>query len=597
MATATDNIVTTWKLDAKDLKKTIDGQLSNIKSGLDMIRQYGGGLASALGKAIESAGKLIDLQDQNTLSINEAAAATKNYISRMDLLAAANKVQTSGLNLTSTEFAKLAEGATVLSKRLGVDAKSATDQLTQALATNQTRGLKSLGIMVDMTKAEEQLAQSLGVTTSQLSEQQKRALTTAEVMQQLETVVKQQGVSVDNVSDNWETLRNATLDATTAFTAFILRGVGSAAGMAGMTRDLNDIADAMGRITPHRERQMGITSRLAEISREIQVREGTAEREQIWVPGVGGIPANIKDMKSDLKALYAEQAVLNKQLSANRVANELDANMRIASDAERKLTSMAEALSAMGSKKGGGRKRKRKQLGVTEAPVGLADVWGEEAEGARVQTFERDTETLGIMDEVIKDTQKLDRVQHSWSMVREAAVGAGDGIAYAGEQMREAAEGGVQTLAMGLWSAADAAIQGSESFGMAMAKMLKATLLSIAGEATVQALMETAKGVAALAVMNYPGAAQHFSSAGIFAAAAVATGTAGLALSAATAGGSSSSASSGGGASRDYSSKFSGTKTTKAQPINISVYLGDPGDPSAALMMQKQLTAQLKKAA
>jgi hypothetical protein len=77
----------------------------------------------------------------------------------------------------------------------------------------------------------------------------------------------------------------------------------------------------------------------------------------------------------------------------------------------------------------------------------------------------------------------------------------------------------------------------------------------------------------------------------------VATGTAGLALSAATAGGGSSSASSSGGASRDYSSNFSGTKTTKAQPINISVYIGDPGDPSAALMMQKQLTAQLKKAA
>jgi hypothetical protein len=111
--------------------------------------------------------------------------------------------------------------------------------------------------------------------------------------------------------------------------------------------------------------------------------------------------------------------------------------------------------------------------------------------------------------------------------------------------------------------------------------------------------MESAKGVAALAVMNYPGAAQHFTAAGIYTAAALATGGAGLALSSITASGSSSggSSSSGSSSARDYSSKFSGTRTSKEQPINISVYIGDPGDPSAALMMQKQITAQIKKAA
>ncbi len=40
-----------------------------------------------------------------------------------------------------------------------------------------------------------------------------------------------------------------------------------------------------------------------------------------------------------------------------------------------------------------------------------------------------------------------------------------------------------------------------------------------------------------------------------------------------------------------------GRKEQSKQPVHVNLYLGDAGDPSAALMMTKQLNAQLAKAA
>jgi hypothetical protein len=160
-------------------------------------------------------------------------------------------------------------------------------------------------------------------------------------------------------------------------------------------------------------------------------------------------------------------------------------------------------------------------------------------------------------------------------------------------------------FALGMVQVFDSVIQGEASFGQAMLSMLKSLAFSVMGMAAVQALQQYAEGTAALATtwgIPNPKSIAHFAAAGMFTAIAAGAAVGGLGISgiqAATGSGASGggSASSGGGASKDYSSSFSGTKTTKAQPINISVYIGDPGDPSAALMMQKQLTAQLKKAA
>ena len=84
----------------------------------------------------------------------------------------------------------------------------------------------------------------------------------------------------------------------------------------------------------------------------------------------------------------------------------------------------------------------------------------------------------------------------------------------------------------GFAQAAAAAIWTSKSIGEAF----KGVLQGLAQEATVSALMETAKGFAAL-ILNPAAAGNHFAAAGIFGAAAVAAGGAAAAIPTAGAGG------------------------------------------------------------
>ena len=152
-------------------------------------------------------------------------------------------------------------------------------------------------------------------------------------------------------------------------------------------------------------------------------------------------------------------------------------------------------------------------------------------------------------------------------------------------------------IAGGMWSAADAAIQGGESIGAAMAKMLKSTLLSIASEATVKSLMNLA--AAAAQWFNPVAVASHMTAAGLYAGAAVLAGGAGLAMSAATAPGGSSSAAakSTTGTSPSYQS-FGSRREEDKRPVIVNIDLKNfHGNKAAARLAAYELDATVKSAA
>lgn len=99
---------------------------------------------------------------------------------------------------------------------------------------------------------------------------------------------------------------------------------------------------------------------------------------------------------------------------------------------------------------------------------------------------------------------------------------------------------GSVTRAVG--QAAAAAMVYGQSFGQAMKMALKAAMASIAAESIVQAIVNTAKGFAALAGFMPGSAAQYFTAAALWGAAGVAAGAAGAAIGGGGGGGSYSSA-------------------------------------------------------
>ena len=109
-------------------------------------------------------------------------------------------------------------------------------------------------------------------------------------------------------------------------------------------------------------------------------------------------------------------------------------------------------------------------------------------------------------------------------------------------------------------------------------------------KATVQALFETAKGLAALATLNFTSAGQHFASAGVFTAVAAASGAAGYSM---PGGSTSGSRGMGAGSALQNSYKPSGKREEKKdQQMIVKVYIGNNRDPAAQAWSKKVITAE-----
>jgi hypothetical protein len=157
--------------------------------------------------------------------------------------------------------------------------------------------------------------------------------------------------------------------------------------------------------------------------------------------------------------------------------------------------------------------------------------------------------------------------------------------------------GAFADLAGSLWMAADAAVQGGQSFGVAVGRMTKAILMGVAQQATVLSMMELAKATSLW--FTGPIAAGHLKAAGMFAAVAVAAGGVGLGMSAGGVGvGSGAGASGSMGASSAARGSRSFGRTADGDTV-VHVHIEIPSAKSGAAMYvtDKVLTARAKRAA
>jgi hypothetical protein len=161
------------------------------------------------------------------------------------------------------------------------------------------------------------------------------------------------------------------------------------------------------------------------------------------------------------------------------------------------------------------------------------------------------------------------------------------------KSISDMAVGAFANLAGSMWAAADAALQGGQSFGKAMAQMTKAVLLGVAQQATVMGMMQLAE--AAAKWWTGGGAMLHLKAAGMFFATAAVAGGAGLAMSAGGVGRSSGASSS--MSRRDSTGRpsFGERKSKEQQTIVVNLYL-DPNDPSSQLIAGRKLSAMTRQA-
>lgn len=167
----------------------------------------------------------------------------------------------------------------------------------------------------------------------------------------------------------------------------------------------------------------------------------------------------------------------------------------------------------------------------------------------------------------------------------------GNAVWEAMDKVKDMGVNALGSFAGAMWDVADAAIMGSESFGMAMAKMVKSTLLGVAQQATVLAVFSLAK--AASNWWNGVGAAKELEAAALYGAVAAIAGGAGLGVSAGI--------KSGGGYDTKKEEKKKeatrsqsfGTKKDLSPTFYINLYMQPSKNGAAQFIGNQQFVAQL----
>ena len=111
---------------------------------------------------------------ENGARIDAIRKSTGGLVTDMEAMQAANKAMLLDLGLTDAQMGDLAATATVLGRAMGQDANKSLDDLITALGRSSPMILDNLGITVNVSKANEVYAKTLGKSADALTDAEKK---------------------------------------------------------------------------------------------------------------------------------------------------------------------------------------------------------------------------------------------------------------------------------------------------------------------------------------------------------------------------------------------------------------------------------------
>ena len=155
----------------------------------------------ALERGFDNLGKKIGFNSQSFTKLNHAVNGT---MKQTDLMTEANNAMMLGVVKSDEEMAQLFDTAQRLGQALGVDTAQAVNSLVTGMGRQSKLMLDNLGIMIDTNKANEDFAESIGKSVSQLTEQEKKLAFNNAVLEESGRLVANLG---DEVLDNQSTFQ------------------------------------------------------------------------------------------------------------------------------------------------------------------------------------------------------------------------------------------------------------------------------------------------------------------------------------------------------------------------------------------------------
>lgn len=136
-------------------------------------------------------------QENSNVVLEGLQEASKNAISERNLMLAANKANLLGVADTQSELEDLLEISVARGDALGVSTTQAFDNIVTGLGRQSALILDNLGIIIDLERVTKQYAESIGKTSKELTEQEKKQALVNAVIADSQHLLKS-GVSIQS---------------------------------------------------------------------------------------------------------------------------------------------------------------------------------------------------------------------------------------------------------------------------------------------------------------------------------------------------------------------------------------------------------------
>jgi hypothetical protein len=347
------------------------GQFASLLNGPLMIALGSVGAAGLAVKKILDFTFLTERNDQIAASFEAIAssaglagnslrdglvAAAKGLADDDDLLQAANKsIIELGSNANRIpEIMEIARKSTAI---FGGDLIQNFENLSQALASGNTRALRNIGLIIDAEAAQKKYAASLGITADQLSEQGKRQAITNEALEKAQIKFKDVNETSTSASQAFQRfkvaggelfegfarlLSQSTL-LTTAFNALAkgLELITPDKPRTSLQRYNDELARAQGEVKKYTDLVADGNRRAAEADQSF-LKNGDSIRKQVanYEAQLESAKKVVEQRKSVIASLEAESKAQQKVVQAPKAENQVntDAVLKARTDAAKKVS-------------------------------------------------------------------------------------------------------------------------------------------------------------------------------------------------------------------------------------------------------------------
>ena len=166
----------------------ISGQLKGVEGGFKSLTKGIGGASDTL---------------------NKLQKATDGTVSNLDLMTQANNAMLLGIFENNDQMAEMFDVAQRLGTALGKDTLFGVESLVTGMGRQSKLMLDNLGIIVDVEKANEEYAKTLGKTSSELTDQEKKTAFNNATMKEAKKLVESLGEEQLTTSDRINILKSS----------------------------------------------------------------------------------------------------------------------------------------------------------------------------------------------------------------------------------------------------------------------------------------------------------------------------------------------------------------------------------------------------